>query len=332
MEDQVRQNKEAPDFKRNVQVFRFIGGNLVSFFGDQIYFIALPLIILAITNSPLSMGIAAAVEKLAVLLQPLAGELADRLSRKWLLLFCDFGRFIVMGVMGFLHIIGNLTLWEIYTGAFVFGVLTQIYNTCQFASIPALVQEKDLQLANSINSGIFQTAVFIGPGVGGLLISLFNPGVGLILNSLTFLFGFVMVLSLRLESQVRLKEKEGRSILDGIQEGFQFVLTQKPILVTNLAMLISVFGTTLFLTMLVVHLKAAAELTAIQIGWVLSIGGAASIIGSLSTSKLKKHFSYRKILFTAGFTGGLSIVLFGMSEHLLTLAVMNAVGQLRHQS
>jgi MFS family permease len=144
-------------------VFRFIGGNLVSFFGDQIYLIALPLIVLAITGSPLSMGIVAALERIPILIQPFTGVLADNFNRKRILLLCDLGRFLTIGLLGFLYIINSLTIWEIYGGALIVGLLTQIYNTCQFASIPKLVQKKDLQLVNSINTGIFQTAVFIAP-------------------------------------------------------------------------------------------------------------------------------------------------------------------------
>lgn len=133
---QVHSEEKLPEFKRNFQVFRFIGGNLVSFFGDQIYLIALPLIVLAITGSPLSMGIVAALERLPIIIQPFTGVLADRFNRKKILMICDLGRFVVVGLMGSLHMIDALFIWEVYIGALIAGVLTQIYNTSQFASVP----------------------------------------------------------------------------------------------------------------------------------------------------------------------------------------------------
>jgi Na+/melibiose symporter-like transporter len=78
----------------------------------------------------------------------------------------------------------------------------------------------------------------------------------------------------------------------------------KPILYTNLAMLFSIFGTTLFLTMLVIHLKSTVNLDVVQIGYLLSIGGVSAIGGALTTNWLKKHFSYRCIFF-AGVIGGI---------------------------
>ncbi|KHE72130.1 MFS transporter [Halobacillus sp. BBL2006] len=312
------------EFKTNGQVFRFIGGNLVSFFGDQIYMIALPLIVLAITGSPLSMGIVAALERLPVLIQPIAGVIADRFNRKTILLVCDILRSLIIGAMGLLHINGFLLMWEVFVGALVIGVLTQIYNTSQFASIPRLVQKKDLQLANSVNTGIFNMAVFIGPGLGGILVSFFHPGWALLLNSASFFIGFLTVFSLKLAEEVH--GKIPKTWWAEIKEGFVFVKNQKPILYTNLAMLFSVFGTTLFLTMMIVHLKLSIQMNAAQIGWLLSIGGGGAVAGSLLTNLLKRKFSYRTILFTAGITGGISIVLFGGSQTFISLAVMNMVG------
>ena len=322
---QIHAKDGTPEFKRNFQVFRFMGGNLVSFFGDQIYLIALPLIVLAITQSPLSMGIVAALERLPILIQPLAGVLADKFNRKSILMVCDAGRFIVIGILGVLHLSGGLSIGAIYIGALTVGIMTQIYNTSQFASIPQLVLEKDLQLVNSINTGIFHTAVFVAPGVGGVLISLFNPGIGLILNSLSFAIGFLAVCSLNIHSDSA-TSNQGPGILAEIKKGFVFVIREKPILYTNLAMLFSVYGTTLFLTMMIVHLNSAAGLNSADIGYILSIGGAAAIAGSLLTNILRQRFSYRSILFTAGLLGGASIIGFGLGESFFTLAVMNAAG------
>ena len=323
---QVDSKEVVPEFKKNFQVFRFIGGNLVSFFGDQIYLIALPLIVLAITGSPLSMGIVAALERLPILIQPFTGVLADNFNRKKLLMICDLGRFLTVGLLGCLYLTDQLTIWGIYAGALLVGVLTQVYNTSQFASVPKLVQKRDLQLVNSINTGIFQTAVFIAPGLGGIIISIFNPGMGLIINSLTFLIGFLVVWSLNIESNVQKEKITSSKVFTDIKEGFHFVIQKKPILYTNLAMFFSIFGTTLFLTMLVIHLKSTAGLDSILIGYVLSIGGIAAIGGALITNTLKKHFSYRTILFFASLVGGVSIIAFGMSNSFIWLALMNALG------
>lgn len=317
--------EDLPLLSKNYPVFRFMGGNLISFFGDQIYLIAIPLIVLAITGSPLSMGIVAALERLPILLQPITGILSDRLDRKRLLLISDFGRCLIVGSMGAFFILNRLEMWHLYSGALLIGLLSQIYNTSQFASVPNMVRRNDLHAVNSINTGIFNTAVLVAPGLGALLISLYNPGYALLVNSLSFLIAFFAILSIDIKVPTPRKQVK-RTFIEDIKEGFQFVIKTKPIFVTNLAMLASVFGTTLFLTMLIFYLKDTIELTTTQIGWLLSIGGIGAICGALFTNLLRKKFSYRRILFLASIAGGTSIVLFSLTNSYILLIILNAMG------
>ncbi|MYL32434.1 MFS transporter [Pontibacillus yanchengensis] len=205
----------------------------------------------------------------------------------------------------------------------VVGVLTQLYNKSQFASVPRLVHQKDLQFVNSLNTGMLNMAVFIAPGLGGILISIYNPGFALVLNSISFLVGFLVVLSLKITP---MNETSHSHFLLDIKEGFQFVWNNKPIFITNVAMLFSIVGTTLFLTMMIVHLKTAVHLNASQIGWILSIGGLGAIGGAFLSNPLKKLLSLRAILFLAGTVGGVSIILFSFVHTIILLACMNAIG------
>ncbi|KAA0564395.1 MFS transporter [Bacillus sp. CH30_1T] len=320
----LNQVEEFPPLKKNYSVFRFMGGNLISFFGDQIYLIAIPLMVLTITGSPVSMGIVAALERLPILLQPFAGIMSDKFNRKHLLLLCDLGRCLMVGMMGVLFILEVLEMWIVYPVVFGIGLLSQIYNTSQFASVPSLVRREDLQAVNSLNSGIFNLAVFLAPGLGGLIISFFNPGYALMVNSISFLVSFLAIASLRMKMNER--DSSRYSIWGEIREGFEFVAKTKPILYTNLAMVSSVFGTTLFLTLLVFHLKDSINVNTVMIGWLLSMGGVGAIAGAITSNLFRKRFSYRSILFTASVIGGLSILCFGLLETYFWLVIMNAVG------
>ncbi|WP_064093510.1 MFS transporter [Rossellomorea aquimaris] len=322
-----KNHHDFPPLRRNYSAFRFMGGNLISFFGDQIYLIAIPLMVLALTGSPVSMGIVAALERVPILLQPITGILADRFNRKKLLLICDLGRGVIVGIIGLLFIFELLNMWALYVCALIVGFLSQVYNTSQFATVPNLVRKEDLQAVNSLNSGTFNSAVFIAPGIGGLIISFYNPGYALLVNSFSFFVSFLAIRSIHMKGQTQGKGSH-KSFWKDMKEGFSFVIKTKPILYTNLAMISSVFGTTLFLTLMVFHLKDTIGLDASQIGWLLSFGGGAAIVGALVTSHLKKKFSYRRILFSASLIGGSSIVLFGLFDSYLLLIFCNGLGTL----
>ncbi|MBU7316393.1 MFS transporter [Paenibacillus oleatilyticus] len=314
-----------PEFKRNYPVFRFVGSSFISYCGDQIQLIAIPLLVLAITGSPVSMGIVTALERLPVLLQPLTGIWSDRLNRKTLLLLCDLGRGVITGLLGLLFIMDSLAMWHVYIGALAAGVLGQIYTTAQIASVPNLVRKSDLQTVNAVNSGFANLAVLAAPGLGGMVISLYNPGYAVLVNSATFFISFLTVLSLPIRKTTAGSQTANGMYAD-LKEGFQFVVRTKPILFTNLAMLVSVFGTTLFLTMMVFHLKETIQLPVGRIGWLLSAGGLGAVGGALVTAVLRKRFSYRAILFAASCLGGLSVIVFSQSQTYAMLLLSNAAG------
>ncbi|WP_051390487.1 MULTISPECIES: MFS transporter [Sediminibacillus] len=325
MKRPITSTQSSVPLTKNYPLFRFIGGNVVSFMGDQIYLIALPLMVLAVTGSPVSMGIIAALERLPILLQPMIGIISDRFSRKTLLLIGDGGRMILTGWIGLLSIYGNLYLWQLSIAAFGIGLLSQVYNTAQFAAVPSLVNKQELQLVNALNTGALQTATLSAPAIGGLVVSLYHPGIALLLNSFSFLIAFAAIASISLPFHH--SQKSGKqTMLHDLKEGFRFVVSTKAILFTNLAMLFSTFGTTLLLTLLVFHLKDTIQLTSVQIGWLLSGGGAGAIAGALFSGFLTKYFSYRNLLFSAAFTGGLSIMVLSQLQSFHSLFAANMAG------
>ncbi|MBA2173729.1 MFS transporter [Halobacillus locisalis] len=321
MEVEQRQDIKT-DWKKNKLAFRLLGSNFVSFFGDQIYMVALPLIVLGLTGSPLQMGIVAALERTPVMLQPFAGVMADRMSRRRLLLICDGGRFLLMGSMGVLALSSLLEMYMIYIGALSVGVLTQLYQTAQFATLPRLVHKEHLDLFNSINTGMLQLSLMLAPGLGGMIISLWAPGIALMINSVSFLVGFLFMLSI---PQSGRKNKVGGNVWREVLEGARFVFNEKPIFFTNVAMFFSIFGTTLFLTMMIVHVKLLS-FTALEIGWFLSIGGVGAILGATSLNVIKPLVTARTLLFSAGVVGAISIMMFSFFESFWMLALMNAIG------
>ncbi len=273
------------------------------------------------------MGIVTALERLPVLLQPLTGIWSDRLNRKTLLLLCDLGRGAITGLLGLLFLMDSLDMRHVYLGALAAGLLGQIYTTAQIASVPNLVRKSDLQTVNAVNSGLANLAVLAAPGLGGMEIGLYNPGYAMLVNSATFFISFLTVLVLTLPIRHTAGgSRTANGIYADLKEGFRFVLRTKPILFTNLAMLVSVFGTTLFLTMMVFHLKETLHLPVDRIGWLLSAGGLGAVGGALVTAVLRKRFSYRTLLFAASCLGGLSVVVFSQSQTYAVLLLSNAAG------
>lgn len=320
----VEQHLSRPPLNRNLSIIKLMAGNMISFFGDRVYLIALPWLVFNLTGSALAMGTVAAFERLPNLLQPLTGTIADRLDRKKMMLSCDLARSFLLSGLGVLYLNNRLEMPELYAGALLLGMFSQAYNTCQFSVVPSLVRRKDRHLLNSLDSGIFHAAEFAGPALGGIIIGLYGPGWALIVNGISFLATFWAVLVIRFPMQ---RQKEaGRSFFRDVKEGFRFVIRTPALLYTNLALLISIFGTTMFLTLMIFYFRDGASLSAEQIGVILSVGGMAAVGGALFSNVTRKYIADQYLLFYGFLAGGGSVVLFGLSTSFVWLLVSNAIG------
>src|SRR5512146_2546836 len=100
---------------RNRDYMLLWSGQTVSSVGTQVSGIAFPLLILAITQSPLIAGIAGALRSVPYIIFSLpVGALIDRWNRKRVMILCDAGRAVALGSIPVALIFGRLTVGQIY--------------------------------------------------------------------------------------------------------------------------------------------------------------------------------------------------------------------------
>jgi MFS family permease len=323
---------ETQPLYKNGKVMKLLGSKFISFLGDQVYLLVLPLIVLQLTGSAVSMGIIAAVERIPVFFQPIAGWIADTYNRKRILYFSDLSRGFLLLLLAVLYQTDTLEFWHIAAGAIIMGWLTQLHNAAGFAFLPHLVQKERLHEANAWDEGLFQTAIVIGPALGGLLVSMTAPGAGLFLNAISFFLTFWMITKIQIEPVNKVTRFNRltffKAFTSELKEGFKHVFNTKVIWYTNLALMISTFGTTMFLTLLIFHLKEILLLKPSEIGFILSLGGLMAITGALITNRMSRIFRFQTILMIAHLTGGLSIIGLAFSETFVSVAITNAIGVL----
>lgn len=320
----MRVSEVIRSLHKNRSFYWLMGGNLASFAGAQIYLIALPLVVLSLTGSAVAMGTIAAVGQATVWFMPFIGPLIDRYHRRTLLLLSDFTRAVILLILSVLYVMDMLHFITLLVASIIIGLCTQIYNTAQFAVIPSLVKKEDLPLANTVESSLYHTTILIGPTLGGLLIAFVHPGIGLMANGTGFFLAFLTLFFINVPPPT--KQPATRGFFQDVKEGFQFIYKEKLLLLTNIGSALISFGVTFSLTLLVFHLQSTVGLTPLQIGWILSFGGAAAIAGSFLSISIRKVASQRAILFVGYFGGGASLIWLGFAESFVTLLIANAIG------
>jgi MFS family permease len=195
---------------------------LVSTLGSQFSALALPWFVLATTHSSTRMGLVFAVELVPFLLFGLhAGEVVNRLGPRGTMLISDIARAPVIAVVPLLHALGGLSYPIILAVAFVHGLFSTAYFTCQRAVIPAIVgaDEQRVARANSLVEGATNVTNFVGPALAGVLIGVLGAANVMWIDAVSYIASFALVgLFVRVVREVRESEEP-----TGVRAGIAYI-------------------------------------------------------------------------------------------------------------
>ena len=183
---------------RNNAAFRKLWlGQVVSQTGDWFNTIALYTIILNLTGSGRDIGLLLVARFLpSVVFGPLSGVVADRFSRRSIMIISDVLRAVV--VLGFLLVRRADQLWIIYVlTVFQLGLST-FFEPAKTAAIPSVVSDRELVPANAISAVTWSVMLTLGAAIGGVITGWFGTDVSFILDSLTFVLSAVLIAGVRL--------------------------------------------------------------------------------------------------------------------------------------
>jgi MFS family permease len=137
---------------------------------DGVFQVALPLLAVQLTRSPLLVAGVAVAARLPWLLAPVAGALADRLDRRQTMVRVNLVRTVLLGGLALAVAADLATLVMLYAVALLLGFAETLFDTSDQSLLPAIVPRDDLTRANSLLFAVEMVAnTFVGPPLGGLL-------------------------------------------------------------------------------------------------------------------------------------------------------------------
>ncbi|MED1725150.1 MFS transporter [Brevibacillus parabrevis] len=170
---------------KNPNMRRLVSANLLSGIGDWFNSVAVLSLLLQITGEALAVGITLALRTLPHLLfGPLGGYLADRFSRKSVMIVCDLARGLI--ALCFLLVASDADVWLVYAGTFLLVAFSSLYNPSRLAILPDIVDKSGLASANALDQSVLGIVMAIGSLVGGFFVALWGSEVAFWFNSLSF--------------------------------------------------------------------------------------------------------------------------------------------------
>jgi len=223
---------------KNKTFMLFFIGNITSLIGFGFNLIAISWMVLEESGSEYLLGkIMASATAPGLILAIFAGVIIDKVNRKWLLVFLDIFRMLV--VIGFLYHISNNTfeLSILYPVAFFMGLGNSLFWPTAQAFVQELVSEKDYFDANKLLSASYQVGSILGAGVGGLIVHAYSPIVALWINIITY---FVSAAFISFAPFKRKKKNvEDESLYDSIMKGFSYLKKRIDVLILGFTTILS---------------------------------------------------------------------------------------------
>lgn len=322
-------------------LYLFTSGKAVSILGSSIYTFAIGLYVLKITGSALNYATTLMLSIIPlVIMSPIAGVIADRIPKKWLVVGMDLLSGILFTILYFYALTMTLDLVIIYISTVLLNIFTTFFGIGMEAAKPSLVTSERLIKLNSLSKLIDSSASILGPIIGGMVFALVDIHLFILFNAISFIFSAVTEWFIDYElneEKVEIKEveevtKSTKEFSKDLKEGWDFFSRNRSILE-----LFFVFVSLNFLLGFSVNVPAPyiinqlLKMPSASFGFINSMFPVGLILGTLTVEKVMGKIEFRKLLismnaFIALLAGliGLPIVLnMRNSDNLIFYATIN---------
>ncbi|WP_193064456.1 MFS transporter [Oceanobacillus oncorhynchi] len=266
----------------------------VSNLGAWIYLIALNLIVLEMTGSPLAVSVLYILIPLAAMFTNFwAGSLIDRWNQKRMMVGLDVFRAGLIGILPFLD-----SLLLIYVLVFGINVASAVFEPASIVYMTKLVPKGDRQRFNALRNFINSCGFILGPSIAGALFMVGSPSFAIFINAAALCISAMIILFLpNLHEQGKISDRiDIHSVIHDWKKILAYSGNHKYI--TLIYILFG--GVTVFMTGLD-SLKAAFAIEVLLLdestyGFLVSIAGAGIIAGSLINTMFAKYLKINVLM------------------------------------
>ncbi|MFB7142177.1 MFS transporter [Gottfriedia sp. NPDC056225] len=301
-----------------VRAFRFLYlGQVVSDLGNWMSFMALMILFTYHWKLP--------PEKLAlvpitlslpwILLSPFSGVWVERFSKRNLMIFCDFIRSILSFSMLFTN-----NFWVLLVIICLIQSAATFFDPAKQVAIKTYVPEPFLIKANALSQISLHLSKIIAPSIGGILITIHNPSLVFMTNSVSFFLSALLLMKLPktdYSNSMLNKSKKG-TFLKEIVTGFQKIFTNTLLCMAVCSMFFTTFLVFIYDSFIALWSK---ELGIAVSSFSLQISGISlgSLLGAVIVGQFGNRIQPIKLLFISPFFIGLFFSIIGLGGiHIVT--------------
>ncbi|TYS13507.1 MFS transporter [Rossellomorea vietnamensis] len=240
--------KQATYHLRVFSISKFI-----STFGNSIYSFGISVYVIELTGSALGFAINLICSVLPrILLAPVFGYLADRYSKKFIILLSQsFAAFVVGGLLVF-NLLFSIKIVVIYMTTFLLSISSMFTGITFTSSISSLVDEDCIQRAMAINQASVSSSAIAGPVLGGLMYGFVSLNAFLLTHMVSYAVAVLLesTMKFKLYSTIADPNTKREKLFKSIASGFGYIKTQGILwTIMRMAILINLFSVSMVVGM-----------------------------------------------------------------------------------
>ena len=298
-----------PQLLRQPGFIRFMLARTLSTAGFQITAVVVGWQIYALTGSTLELGLIGLMQFLPMLVLTIpAGHVADQYDRGTVVRVCQTVEATAAAILAIGSHEGWLSTHAVFAAVMVLGAARTFESPTVSALLPGVVSAANLPRALALSASAMQTAIIVGPALGGALYVI-GPSLAYGVVAVMFLLASLLVAGIVLE---RIPPQREPPTLTSLLSGFVYIRDHSIVLGAISLDLFAVLlgGAT---ALLPVYARDILHVSPVGLGLLR----AAPAAGALATSML---LSYRPLTSRAGLKMFAAVMLFGVATTIFGLS------------
>ncbi len=295
---------KPPSPMRRPAYRRLMVGWVATNLGDSALYLVLAIWVKELTGSDAAGALVFLFIGLPALLAPFAGQLADRVHRRPLLIGTNLSTAAV--VLTLLLVQGPAQVWLIYAATFGYGLAAYLTAAAQSGLLRDLLPDDELAGANGIFTSIDNGMRIISPAVGAALYVAAGPWAVIALAAAGFLVMAVMLTTVRIEESAPEPRLDGETYWHELSAGFRALLADPLLRLLTIATAVG-FGLTGLLNATIFPLvEHGLQEGPAALGPAQAIQGVGALAGGRCSAWMLRRIGERRLV-----AWGLALVGFG---------------------
>ena len=291
-------------------------GQCVSLVGTWVQQVAFAWIAYRVTGSAFMLGLIAFVGQApALVLSPFAATLADRYSRRNVLVVIQVVQMALAGSLAILAWHGDIFPWVLVVASLVLGVTGAFEMPVRQAFTPDLVHDRAMMSnAIALNSVTFNAARLVGPAVAGGILAAFGEAACFAVNALSYVATIYTLLA------IHPARAEYAGAKKSILEGIAYVRHFAPARWLVITVIVASFCLAPYLTFMPVYAKDILKGGADTLGLLMASSGFGAVFAALYLANRETVIGLGDRMVAGSFAGAIAAAAFAYN-HVLWVAV-----------